>query len=243
MNKPTSKVQDLIFGIHPILELLRAKKRPLQIIYTTKPVPKSWDLILKYLPARTQIQYVTREVLTRMAGTPDHQGVLAFASAFPLRKKFFNPEQHPFLLLIDGVQDTRNLGAILRSAYCTGVTGVIICKKQGAPLNGSTFKAAAGLAEHLDVYEANSALEAAQEVVKAGYELYVAALGGYDATAVAYRRPVCIVIGNEAIGVSKEVKKLGTAIMLPQISPDISYNASVAAGILLFLAGHSIKAV
>lgn len=243
MTKSAPKVQDLIFGIHPIIELLSAKRRPLQIIYTTKPTPKSWELIQKLLPPRTQIQYVTRDVLTRMAQTPDHQGVVAWASPFPLRKQFFNAEKQPFLLLIDGVQDTRNLGAILRSAYCTGVTGVIICKKQGAPLNASTFKASAGLAEHLEIYEAASALEAALEVKKAGYELFLAALGGYDATAVVYKRPVCIVIGNEAVGVSKELKKLGTAIMLPQVSPDISYNASVAAGILLFLVGHSIKAV
>ncbi len=237
----SEKLEELIFGIHPIIELLKAKRRSIKVIYTTKPIPKFWDLIEKMLPPRSQIQYVSRDVLTKMVQTPDHQGVVAWTTQFPLRKQFFNVEKQPFIVLIDGIQDTRNLGAILRSAYCTGVQGVIICRKQGAPLNGSTYKAAAGLSEHLDIYEAASAVAAVQEIKNAGYELYLTALEGHDATAVAYKKPLCIVIGNEAVGISKEIKKMGLTIMLPQSAPDISYNASVAAGIILFLVATSIK--
>jgi len=243
MTKTVTKQQELVYGIHPILELLKAKKRSLAIIYTTKPVPKSWPLIEKLLPPRTQIQYVGRDALTKMATTSDHQGVVAWTTPLPVRKQPFDPEKYPFIVLIDGVQDTRNLGAILRSAYCTGVQGVVICKKQGAPLNASTYKAAAGLSEYLDIYEALSSISAIQEIHKAGYEIYLTSLGGEDATAMPYRRPLCIVIGNEAVGVSKELKKYGTAVMLPQIVPDISYNASVAAGIILFLVAKTIKSI
>lgn len=243
MNKIIAKSQELIFGIHPIIEVLKAKRRQLSIIYTTKPTPKSWDLIEKLLPKRTQIQYVSRDILTRMADTADHQGVIAYVGSFPFKKQFFDPAKQPFLVLIDGVQDSRNLGGILRSAYCTGVQGIIICRKNGAPLNGSTYKASAGLAEHLEIYEASSTIAAVQELKKAGYAIYMTALGGKNALEVTYKKPLCVVIGNEATGISKEIKSFGETIMLPQHSPDISYNASVAAGIVFFIIANSTKSI
>ncbi len=243
MNKKTTKPQELIFGIHPIIELLKAKKRPLIALYTTKPVPKSWDQIEKLLPKQATINYVTRDALARMAGTTDHQGVVGFAGLLPIRKKFFEPSRQKFLIMIDGVQDTRNLGAILRSAYCTGVDGVIITQKNSAPLNASALKASAGLAEHLEIYESPSASAAVIELKKAGYSIYLAALGGENALQISYQEPLCIVIGNEATGISREILNSGQKVMLPQRTPDISYNASVAAGILLFLIGTSIKKI
>jgi 23S rRNA (guanosine2251-2'-O)-methyltransferase len=232
------KAQELVFGVHAIIELLKAKRRKLHAIYTPKPFIKAWDQIAPLLTKDIQLQYVTRDVLTKLAGTSDHQSIVGYASPYVFRRKFFDPVKSPFLVMLDGIQDTRNLGAILRSSYCTGVDGVIICQKQGAPLNAVALKASAGLAEHLEIYEAQSAAAAAQELKKAGYTLYVAALNGQDATTVQYKQPLCVVIGNEAQGVSKNILTAGTAIKLPQRTVDISYNASVAAGIVLFMVAH-----
>jgi len=137
--------------------------------------------------------------------------------------------------MLDGLQDPRNLGAILRTAYCTGVQGIIITQKGSVPLNGTAIKSAAGLSEYLEIYQASSAQQAAQELTQAGYNLYLAAFGGQNAVTCEYKKPLCIVIGGEGFGISKQVYKYGTEITLPQRTPDISYNASVAAGILLFL--------
>lgn len=234
-KKPAVRHQEVVFGIHPIVELLKAKRRSLDIIYTTKPVPKAWNQIEQLLPKRIQIQYVTRDVLHKLAGTTDHQGVVGYASPLVIRKKFFTPATHPFLVMIDGVQDTRNIGAIIRSAYCTNASGIIITKKNSGPLNASTVKSSAGLVEHIDIYESASATTAIQELKEAGYHIYLAALGGKNATKVQFIQPLCIVIGNEATGISPEILKSGDRVMLPQKTTDISYNASVAAGILLFL--------
>jgi len=129
------------------------------------------------------------------------------------------------------------LGAIVRSAYCTGVQGVIITTKHSSPLNAVGLKASAGLAEHLEIYQVPTASVGVQELKKAGYALYVAALAQQAVAAVAvdYRLPLCVVIGSEGKGVSLDVIKQGTLVTLPQKTADISYNASVAAGILLFL--------
>jgi len=233
---------ELIYGVHPVLELLRAKRRKLISIYTTDPVPQSWDQCEKLFPKYPfNIQYVKRDVLTRMAGgNTDHQGIIAWTQAFPIRTKPFDPAKQPFLLMLDSIQDVGNLGAILRSAYCAGVDGVVLCKKNAAPLNAAAFKASAGLAEHLEIYVAASPQAAALELKQAGYNLYMAAFDGSNAMTCAYQGPLCLVIGSEGTGITKSILSQGTQVTLAQRTSDISYNASVAAGILLFLVGNQI---
>jgi 23S rRNA (guanosine2251-2'-O)-methyltransferase len=235
------KNQELIFGIHPIVELLKAKKRTLFTIYTTKPVPKAWNNIAPLLPKATQIQYVSRDVLTRMAQTTDHQGFVAWVQPFPFRSKAFDPTKHKFLIMIDSVQDPRNLGAIIRSAYCTGADGIIVCKRGGSPLTPAAIKASAGLVEYMELHQASSPSAAVAELKKAGYTLYLATLGGEDALKVQYKEPLCIIIGSEGTGISPEILNAGQKVMLPQKRADISYNASVAAGILLFLIANKVN--
>lgn len=242
MKEKITKGTELIFGIHPIVELLRAKKRRLSILYTTKPTPKGFSQIERLLPKGMQIQYVSRDVLHKMAGTVDHQGVLGFTVPFVFRKKFFDPKKQPFLVMMDGVQDPRNAGAILRSAYCTGVDGIIMTQKGSTSLTPTVLKSSAGLGEHSDIYHAPSAASAVQELKKAGYVIYASILDAKSekVSTVAFKQPLCIVIGSEGTGVSREVAQAGQHIYIPQRSAAISYNASVAAGILLFMAGQQL---
>ncbi len=237
------KVQTIIYGIHPIVELLKAKKRKLYMIYTTRPTPKAWGLIEKLLTKDVQIQYVTRDIIAKIAQTTDHQSVAAVVGPFQIRKKFFEPTKSPFLIMLDGIQDPRNLGAILRSSYCVGASGVILISRGASPINSVALKSSAGLAEHLEIYEAPSAKFAAIELEKAGYNLYVATLGGKSSTEVTYTLPLCIVIGSEGAGVSKDILPYGQQVLLPQRTSDISYNASVAAGILLFTVATQNKLI
>jgi len=241
MSKKKSSKQtgenELIYGAHPIIEVLRAKKRRLVSLYTTKPLPKAWKRVEKYLPKSIpNIQYVSRDVLARMTGTTDHMGIAAWVSPRKYRKKTFEPDKAPFLLLLDSIQDVRNLGAILRSAYCTGVDGVILCKKGAAALTPAALKASAGLAEHLDIYMVSSLKQAVNELKGRGYTLYMTVLqNGKNALEVEYKKPFCLVIGSEEKGIAKEIRDQGELITLPQKDLESSYNASVAAGIFLFL--------
>jgi len=233
---------ELIFGINPVVELLKAKRRKLISVYTTKPTPQAFDEIQKLWPKYpVAIQYVAREVLDRMVGTTDHQSVVAWTHAFGYRKKFFEPQKQKFLVMIDGVQDPRNLGAILRSAYCTGVDGAIIIKRGGAQLTGVAIKSSAGLSEHLDIYVAQSAASAVIELKNAGYNIYLATFDGESAVSHNYTSPLCVVIGGEGSGISKSILSAGKHVTLPQKAKDISYNASVAAGILLFVVAMKQK--
>lgn len=238
------QVGELIFGIHPIVELLKAKRRKLISIYTTKPEPKAWRNIQKLMPKYpVAIQYVKRDILTKLAGTSDHQGFVAWTKKFPFRKKFFDPKKQKFLVMLDGIQDPRNIGAILRSAYCTGVQGAILTQKGSAPFNAVAMKSSAGLAEHMEIFFATSSQAAVQQLKDAGYKMYMAVFDGQDATTCEFAEPLCIVIGGESLGVSKSILQYGTPVTLAQRTSDISYNASVAAGILFFLIGTKNKII
>lgn len=235
-KKTNEQKGELIYGIHPIIEVLKAKRRKLISVYTTKPAPQAFEDIQRHWPKYpVAIQYVKRDVLDRMVGTSDHQGVVGWVQAFGYRKQFFNSQKQPFLLMLDGIQDPRNLGAILRSAYCAGVDGVIIVKKGGTPLTSTAIKSSAGLSEYLEIFIAQSATAAVQELKDAGYGIYLATFGGKNAVECEYNLPLCIVVGGEGFGISKTILNSGTQVTLPQRTSDISYNASVAAGILLFL--------
>jgi len=232
---------ELIYGINPVGEALKAKHRKVVRLYTTKPEPRAFAGIKRNLPRHIPIQYVTRTVLQRMVDTTDHQGVVAWVQPFGFTKKLFEPTRHPFILMLDGIQDTRNLGAILRSAYCTGINAVILPIKKSAPLNATALKASAGLAEHLQILLTDNLATTAQSLKKNGYEFALATLDGKDPEQLSFDKPTCLVIGSEGAGISPALLKMGQHVTIPQRSPDISYNASVAAGILLHTIGRKKK--
>ncbi len=243
-QSPVQKYSDFVYGVHAVLELLTAKRRKIGAIYTLNHPIKAWDQIKKLIPEYVQINVVSREALNKMADTDDHQGIMAYVSSFPYCKQMFDSTKSPFVLVLDGVQDVRNLGAIVRSAYCTGVDGIVLTRKGGAPINAAAVKASAGLAEHVQVYVAATSNEAVLELQKKGYNIYLATLGkGENAATMKFDHPAALVIGNEETGVSPSILRSGTRVLLPQRHPGISYNASVAAGILLFLIGTQIQKI
>jgi len=232
---PRAKELQYIYGFHPVRELLRAKKRPVHTIYTTKPPSQAFNTIKPHIPQRTQIQYVSRAVLRKLSDHNEHQGIVATTTAFRYTSRCFTPSKQPHILMLDSIQDPRNLGAMLRSAYCTNITHVVLPRKHCADVTPVALKASAGLAEHVTMYQPASSVHGIQQIREAGYTPYLATVDGTPAPQCRFDHPTCIVIGNEATGISQELLKKGTHITLPQKQSDISYNASVAAGILLFL--------
>lgn len=243
-NKSSINLTDVVYGVHSILELLAAKRRKVSMVYTTQPFIKAWPRIQGLLPSYIQIQYVERNVLEKICGSSEHQGIVAVVQPFPFESKIFEAKKFPFIVVLDGIQDVRNLGAIIRSSYCAGVDGIILSGKNSAPLTAAAIKASAGLAEHARIYIAPSLSSAISELAAQGYHMYLATLGkGENAAQVSYSMPAALVIGNEELGISKEILSSGTRVLLPQRRADISYNASVAAGILLFLMGVQFKKI
>jgi 23S rRNA (guanosine2251-2'-O)-methyltransferase len=239
--KRVTRNHEILYGVHPIIECLKAGKRSIYALYMTKPEPKGWDRIKRYFSKYTPpIQYVSRDTLTRLAQSSEHMGIVAYVAPYEYTSKKLTTQANQRILLLDGVQDVHNLGAILRSAYCTNFDAVLVSKKC-ARMTAGVFKASAGLAEHVPVYLVPTSQHAASELRQMGYHLYMTvADGGKSALDVSFKPPFCVVIGSEEQGIAKAVREQGTQVTLPQKDTS-SYNASVAAGIFLFIAAFANK--
>ena len=235
-SKQTQKYTDFVYGVHACLEMLTAKRRKVSAVYTTKHEIKAWSTIKKILATHIPINFVSREALDNMTNHAQHQGIVIFISPFIYEKTMFDSSKNSLIIVLDSIQDVRNLGAIIRSAYCTGVDGIVLCSKNSAPMTPAAIKASAGLSEHAKIFIAPSMGFALKELKLKGYHLYLATLAaGENAATMKFDKPAALVIGNEETGISKELLATGTRVLLPQRRADISYNASVAAGILMFL--------
>jgi 23S rRNA (guanosine2251-2'-O)-methyltransferase len=184
----------------------------------------------------------TRDVLDREAPHAVHQGVIAFAAAreyAELDDILQVPAQRgqaPLFLILDGVEDPRNLGAIIRTAEAAGVHGVIIPERRAAGLTETVAKAAAGALEYVPVVKVVNIVNLIDELKKNGIWVAAAEAGGnmlcWDADFV---RPTALVLGGEDKGVRRLVKEhCDYSLSLPLMGQISSLNVSVAAGVLLY---------
>lgn len=238
-----SSDQVYIYGINPVYELLKRRARKIHGIYAVKSTSADIAKCLRLAPSHVAVTYVSKDQLTARVQTHDHQGIVVCADPFPIRKKSFDPAQQPCIMMLDGIQDPRNLGAILRSAACMGISGVILSSKQTAPLNGTVWKASAGLAEHVSIMYADAIVATAKELQAQGYHLYSATMEGADVRTVSIKTPCCLIIGSEGRGLSPQLRAYGTALALPQKDADMSYNASVAAALLMYIVASNARLI
>jgi len=229
---------DVIYGIHPVRELLKARRRRVFSLYVAKPTPSPVQDLIRQATQDAKIVYVDRRKLDLLAQSSDHQGIVAQAAPFAYTRKFFAPDEHPLILLLDSIHDVRNLGALLRSAYCTNISGVVLGEKGTSDLSAAAYKASAGLAEYMHIFKAPSAIAGAQMAQKNGYTIYSGAFGGVPLDEVSFASPACIVIGNEGAGVQRKIIELGHKVTIPQVRADVSYNASVAGALMMFYAAR-----
>ncbi len=189
----------------------------------------------------TIIQYVTKERLDQLSETKKHQGVIAKAAAYEyatvedILENAREKGEDPFILLLDGIEDPHNLGAIIRTANLAGAHGVIIPKRRAVGLTAVVAKTSAGALNYTPVAKVTNLSATMKELKEKGLWFVCADMGGE----VMYRQnltgPIGLVIGNEGEGVSKLVKENCDIITSIPLRGDIdSLNASVAAGVLSY---------
>ena len=189
----------------------------------------------------TVVSFVKKERLDQISTTGKHQGVIAYAAAYEYaevedilaiaREK----GEAPFLVLLDGIEDPHNLGAIIRTANLAGAHGVIIPKRRAVGLTATVAKTSAGALNYTPVAKVTNLVQTMEELKKEGLWFVCADMGGE----VMYRQnltgPIGLVIGNEGEGVSRLVKEKCDYITSIPMAGDIdSLNASVAAGVLMY---------
>jgi 23S rRNA (guanosine2251-2'-O)-methyltransferase len=188
------------------------------------------------------LQEVEIAKLDSLSGGLKHQGVVAmvppidYAELEDILEKAMAPEQTPFIILLDELEDPHNLGAILRTADAAGVHGVLIPKRRSCPLSGTVAKTSAGAVEYMPVARIGNIAQTIDQLKKAGMWIVGADMDGdknyYEADLTG---PIVIVVGNEGQGMGRLVKeRCDFLVRIPMLGKINSLNASVACSLLLY---------
>lgn len=189
----------------------------------------------------TIINYVKKERLDQLSETGKHQGVVAFCAAYDyasVEDILDNAEKKgeaPFVVLLDGIEDPHNLGAIIRTANQAGAHGVIIPKRRAAGLTATVVKASAGAVNYTPVAKVNNIGTAIEQLKEKGLWFVCADMGGTRMYDLNLTGPIGLVIGSEGEGAGRLVKEKCDYLASIPMKGDIdSLNASVAMGILAY---------
>jgi len=235
---------DLLFGIHPVREGLRGRRRPLELFVLDGPlgerVQKLVDLAAEQgVPVRRR----QRVDLDRLVGRPYHQGVVLSIEPFTycelddLLAAWRNSGRQALFLLLDGITDPHNFGAILRNADAAGCHGVIVAKDRSCPVTGVVDKASAGAAEHLPICQVTNLGRTIEQLQAAGVWVY--GLSGEVAETPVYTENltgnVALVIGSEGEGLRQRTRQLCDGLLaIPMAGRVASLNAASASAVALF---------
>lgn len=243
MKEQTTETKpDVIAGRNPVSEALRSG-RPIDKILVARG-EKSGAVVGILAKARDRqipVKEVDRVKLDFLSGSAPHQGIVALAAA----KEYSSVEdilayagergEPPFIVILDGIEDPHNLGAIIRTAECTGVHGVIIPKRRSAGLTYTVGKASAGAVEYMRVARVTNISALIDGLKERGVWIYGADMNGTDYTDCDMSGACAIVIGSEGKGISRLVReKCDVIVSLPMRGKINSLNASVAAGVLMY---------
>ncbi len=231
---------NLLVGRNPIREALRAGRDIEKLLVARgELIGSAREIVAMAKDAKIVVQEVDRVRLDQMA--PNHQGLIAVASAYSYKTVddmlalAKERGEAPLLVILDGVTDPHNLGAIIRSAECAGAHGVIIPERRAVGLTPAAVKASAGAVEYLPVAKEVNLTRTIERLKKEGVWVYGTAMNGEDYRKVNFSGAAAIVIGSEGEGISRLVaESCDKIVSLPMKGHIDSLNASVAAGILLY---------
>lgn len=234
---------NLIYGHHPVAEAIRAGKL-VEKVYFQQGIRGEMEKEFRHLAKEHGIplQVVPREKLNKMTKGA-HQGVVAYLALveFQLLENVlpfvFEQGQIPLLVLLDGVTDVRNFGAICRSAECMGVHAVVIAQSGSAPANEEAMKASAGALARIRICRVRSLFSAVELLQTSGVQVVATALGerAKPVFEADFTLPTAILMGSEGEGVHPKLLRMADAVVkIPQATDFDSFNVSVATGIVLY---------
>jgi 23S rRNA (guanosine2251-2'-O)-methyltransferase len=236
-----------LLGIHSIREALEAGRAIERIVVARgRGGDRVEDLVRLARSKNVPVRFEDRQAVTRLAGTDQHQGIIALAgakTAATLEDLLADAHPAALLVLLDGVEDPHNLGAILRSALAAGATGVLLPERRAAGLTETVARASAGALEHLAVARVTNLARAMEELKAAGF--WIVGLderAPQDYTQADLTGRVAIVLGGEGRGLHELTrKKCDFLVSIATTGPVRSLNVSVAAGVVLFEAVRQRK--
>ncbi|HZS54176.1 MAG TPA: 23S rRNA (guanosine(2251)-2'-O)-methyltransferase RlmB [Bryobacteraceae bacterium] len=224
-------------GVHPVREALRAH-RPLDKVLIAKGAsgPRLQEIIDLCREHNIPVRFESRDALDRVSkGTP-HQGVVAFGAAHEYVELDEITGDAKLLVILDGVEDPHNLGAIIRTAHAAGANGIVVPERRSAPLTETVDKAAAGAVEYLPIARVTNVSQTIERLKQQGFWIYgLDERGSAPYDQVEFNTPSAIVLGGEGKGLHQGVQKhCDVLVRIPMAGEVSSLNVSVAAGVVLF---------
>ena len=242
--KPAAAANDteqyILTGRNPIREALK-NHRDLEKLLVQKGElsGSAREIVQKAKEQKVLVQVVEKSRLDEIAS--HHQGLIAFASAYQystveeILASARDKGEDPFIILLDGITDPHNLGAIMRTAECAGVHGIIVPQHHSAGLSPAAIKASAGAVEYVKVARVTNLSRTLEMLREENIWAYAVTMNGTDYRKTDFRGGVALVIGAEEDGISRLVlEKCDYSVSLPMTGKIDSLNASVAAGIVMY---------
>lgn len=234
--------KDYIYGRHPVLEALQTAA-PVEKVVLQQGTRGAFERELRHLcrDRGVPMQVAPRERLDRMV-RGNHQGVIAYLAAVAYQRvadvlpMIYEKGELPLLLLLDGVTDVRNLGAIARSAEVTGAQALVVPRSGSASLNADAVKSSAGALLRLPVCREQSLVSTVDFLRESGLRVYASDLSGQqELHQLDLREPTALILGSEGKGIQPALARTADErFRIPQRGHLNSFNVSVAAGIMLY---------
>ncbi len=229
----------IIYGINPVLEALQSEDSQPDRIWITrgKSNPRLQKIVEAARSQGIPVRFESDRVVAKKAGSAHHQEIVAEISSIDYVDEETLLQREPtLLLLVDGVEDPRNLGALLRTAEATGVEGVFLPSRRSCAITGPVVKSSAGAALHLHISRIGNVVQTLEKLKKRGYWVVGLDAQGKDGpNQIDASLPLVVVVGGEHQGVRRVVReKCDFLLSLPMKGRVSSLNLSVAAGVLLY---------
>jgi 23S rRNA (guanosine2251-2'-O)-methyltransferase len=235
---------DYIYGINPVREGLRGRRKPLELFVDEKGGSQRVDELLTLARERgVPVRQRQRQDLDRLAGQPHHQGVVLSMEPFPYAEfedelaRWQESGNDSFFLLLDGITDPHNMGAILRNADAAGCHAVVITKDRSCGITNVVDKASAGAVEHLAVCQVTNLARTIETLKKSAVWVYGLAAG--DEAQPLFESNLsgnlALVVGSEGDGLRQRTRQLCDGLLeIPMVGGVSSLNAASASAVALF---------
>ena len=225
--------QETIYGVRPVIEALRSRRRE---VFEVLDAAGNREVAEAAAASGVPVKKVPRARIEDLARGGTHQGVVARVAPYPYSDlDEILAAADPLILVLDGVTDPRNLGAVLRAADGAGASGVVIPKDRAVGVTAAAVKASAGASEHVPVARETNLRRTIDRMKEAGVWVYAAEVGGTAYTGLDLAGPAALVLGSEGRGVRRLVREgCDGAVSIPMLGAVGSLNVSVAAAVLLY---------
>jgi len=237
-HREASEGMEAIYGIHAVIEAVRTRPVDHVLVTQGQTNPRLQGVIDVCRSAGVPLRFVPRPALERAAGHTQHQNVVAISTprAYTSFETLLSGSANPLLVVLDGVEDPANLGAIVRTAVGAGSAGIVIPERRAAGISAAVARASAGALEHAKIARVTNLARTLEEMKDRGVWVY-----GFEAQAgksyldLDYSQGCALVLGGEGSGLRRLVREACDEIAhIPLSGPVPSLNVSVAAAVVLY---------